>query len=91
MESRNVNKCYSVYNVDLNIRRVDRESVRRLKQAALAEGISLRDLCIRKLGIRGEGEAEKKGPVKKIPERSALGSCASCGGLNGLHQRGCTR
>ena len=41
--------------MDLNIKRVDKESVQSLKGDALAIGISLRELCIRKLGISAEG------------------------------------
>ena len=37
--------------MDLNIRNVDRESVKSLKSDALELGFSLRELCIKKLGI----------------------------------------
>jgi hypothetical protein len=41
--------------MDLNIRQVDKESVKALKKSAVDAGVSLRDYCIRVLGIRSEG------------------------------------
>ncbi len=40
--------------MDLNIKRVDRESVMELRGDALQLGITLRELCIRKLGIKDQ-------------------------------------
>ena len=47
--------------MDLNIRRVDRESVKGLKSEALDVGVSLRDLCIEKLGIKSAARGLKNG------------------------------
>ena len=47
--------------MDLNIRRVDRESVKGLKSEALEGGVSLRELCIEKLGIKSAAGGLKNG------------------------------
>ena len=44
--------------MDLNIRKVDRESVKRLKQDALACGVSMRELAIQRMGILSEKSKE---------------------------------
>jgi hypothetical protein len=70
--------------MDLNIRNVEKESVMELKGDALTLGLSLRELCIRKLGIKATAkgsEGEQNGTVQNDDGgRSGSGSEGKIGG-----------
>jgi hypothetical protein len=57
---------------------------RRLKADAAAHGLTLTQWCIDKLS----DTVHVVIPAKYVVAE-ALGGCKSCGGLNGLHQKGC--
>jgi hypothetical protein len=63
--------------MDLNIKRVKRESVQRLKVEAVGRGVTLRDLCIKTLGIEGEENGADK---NDDGGRSGKGSAGAVGG-----------
>jgi len=67
--------------MDLNIRRVDRESVKGLKSEALEVGVSLRDLCIEKLGIKSAAGGLKNGTGSS----GVAGRAAGGNGRDGGH------
>ncbi len=110
--------------MDLNIRDVPAEIMRSLRVDAAAEGISIKELCLRRLApdggaswrpqtgepIKERIKKMKRDPILveesrspevmesvKIIEQTAekpaarASGCPECGGLNGVHQRGCKR
>ena len=121
--------------MDLNIRDVPAEIMRSLRVDAAAEGISIKELCLRRLvpdggaswrpqTVTGEPIKERIKKMKRDPTLDALeiaasgveesrssevmelvkiieqtaekpaaraSGCPECGGLNGVHQRGCKR
>jgi hypothetical protein len=121
--------------MDLNIRDVPAEIMRSLRVDAAAEGISIKELCLRRLvpdggaswrpqTVTGEPIKERIKKMKRDPILDALelaasgveesrspevmesakiieqtaekpaaraSGCPECGGLNGVHQRGCKR
>jgi plasmid stability protein len=75
---------------DLNIRGVSDELVAALKVDAAARRRTLKEHCIALLSAAPREQAEAPKAIAQTTAREWIG-CQTCGGVNGLHQRGCTR
>lgn len=60
--------------MDLNIRKVDQKAVRKLKVEAASKGMTLRDLCLLKLGIALAGDIAPKDILDQAIERAPSGA-----------------
>lgn len=93
MGAKRCYRCNICHMPDLNLRNVDPELVADLKATAARLKITLRELCILKLrgGAAVEGQTERKISMDhgRTWHPSSMASCPSCGGLSGLHQKGC--
>jgi hypothetical protein len=88
---------------DLNIRNIEPEMIARLKREALELKQTLRERCIDLLNGNLECYIPKsaadssanisKESYLKYPQRFSTPKpgCPTCGGLNGMHQKGCKR
>ena len=80
----------------LNLRGVPDDLVWGLKRGAALAHEGLRDYCVRILAA-GVGVGESAGVGKKKLELRApavvvgSGNCGDCGGMGGVHLRGCKR
>ena len=93
-----VNRVTEVNIMDLNIKRVSRESVQRLKVEAAERNCTLRSLCLERLGIEGEngtnqnddagtGGSCEAGAAQRKGNRAAVPVLSAAKGEEvGLHQ-----